>query len=64
MQRNVGNAERIVRIVIGLGIVGLAVLGPKNPWAWFGLVPLLTGLAGWCPAFRLLGVSTRNDNSD
>lgn len=64
MQRNVGNAERIVRIVIGLGIVGLAVFGPKNPWAWLGLVPLLTGLAGWCPAYRLLGLSTQSDNSD
>ena len=40
-------------------------LGPDGAkWAWLGLVPLLTGLAGWCPAYRLLGLSTRSDNSD
>jgi hypothetical protein len=61
MQRNIGRAERIIRIVIGAGIVSLAFLGPKNPWAWLGLVPMLTGLAGWCPAYRLLKISTREE---
>lgn len=61
MQRNIGKAERIIRIVIGAGIISLAFSGPKNPWAWFGLVPLLTGLAGWCPAYRLLKISTHEE---
>ncbi|MBV8045527.1 MAG: DUF2892 domain-containing protein [Paludibacterium sp.] len=61
MQCNVGKAERIIRVVIGAGIVSLAVIGPRTPWAWLGLVPLFTGLIGWCPAYRLLKLSTYDD---
>ncbi|TDR72451.1 YgaP family membrane protein [Paludibacterium purpuratum] len=61
MQRNVGKAERIIRTLIGAGIVSLAFIGPQTPWAWFGLVPLLTGLFGWCPAYWLLKLSTHEE---
>jgi membrane-associated protease RseP (regulator of RpoE activity) len=50
--------ERVVRVVGGLGIVSLAFVGPATPWAWLGLVPVITGLAGTCPIYTLLGVST------
>ncbi len=58
MKINVGSAERVVRIVAGIGIISLAFIGPKSPWAFLGIVPLLTGLVGWCPPYALLGFST------
>lgn len=58
MTKNIGTAERIVRIVLGIGILSLAFVGPASPWAYLGAVPLLTGLVGWCPPYALLGVGT------
>lgn len=58
MQQNVGNIERIIRIVVGLAILALAFVGPTSPWAYLGLVPLITGLLGWCPPYALLGISS------
>ena len=55
---NVGNVDRTLRIVVGLILIGLVFFGPMTPWGWVGLVPLLTGLAGRCPAYTLLGVNT------
>ena len=60
MQINVGNLDRIVRIVIGLILLSLP-LWLDSSWRWLGLIgimPLLTGLAGRCPGSRLLGLST------
>ncbi len=50
--------ERGLRVVLGLGVLSLAFVGPKSPWGWLGLVPLLTGLVGSCPLYTLLGFST------
>lgn len=58
MKKNIGNIERIVRIVAGAGIMSLAVIGPQSPWALLGAIPLVTGLVGWCPPYALLGIST------
>jgi hypothetical protein len=58
MKQNVGNIERVIRIVAGLGILSLAFIGPQSPWAYLGVVPLLTGLFGWCPPYAILGIST------
>ncbi|GAB4334871.1 MAG: DUF2892 domain-containing protein [Desulfobulbaceae bacterium] len=58
MKKNIGNIERIVRIVAGLAILSLTVVGPQSPWALLGIVPLVTGLVGWCPPYALLGIST------
>jgi len=56
--RNIGGTERVFRVVVGLGIISLAVVGPKTPWALLGAIPLLTALIGWCPPYALLGIST------
>jgi hypothetical protein len=56
MRKNIGNVERIVRVVVGLGILSLAFVGPQSPWGYLGLMPLLTGLVGWCPPYALLGI--------
>ncbi len=55
---NEGTVDRAIRIVVGLGLLSLAVLGPKTMWGLVGIVPLLTGVVGFCPAYRLLGIST------
>jgi len=51
-------AERVLRIVLGLGILSLAFIGPKTAWAYLGIVPLATGLLGSCPLYTLFGWST------
>ncbi|KAF0186660.1 MAG: DUF2892 domain-containing protein [Hyphomonadaceae bacterium] len=50
--------DRILRVTVGSAIISLVFIGPKTPWAWFGIVPLITGLVGFCPAYALLGVRT------
>lgn len=58
MQRNEGTIDRAVRIAIGAVLIVLVFVGPQTPWGWIGIVPLATGLVGWCPAYRLLGLRT------
>jgi hypothetical protein len=55
---NVGSRDRIVRVVLGAGLLALVVVGPRTWWGLVGLVPLATGLFGTCPAYSILGVST------
>lgn len=57
MKTNVGGADKILRIVAGIALLAWAVFGGPV-WAWIGIVPLATGLLGWCPAYTLLGFST------
>jgi hypothetical protein len=65
MAKNIGRVERIIRVVLGVGILSLAFVGPQSPWAYLGLVPLLTGLVGWCPPYALLGIGTpRRDRNE
>ncbi|MBK7961726.1 MAG: DUF2892 domain-containing protein [Bdellovibrionales bacterium] len=58
MQKNIHNIERAVRVGVGLILVSLAFVGPANLWFLLGLVPLVTGLIGWCPPYAMLGIST------
>lgn len=55
---NVGNVDRILRIVVGLVLIALVFVGPQTPWGWLGIIPLATGLLRTCPAYSLLGIST------
>jgi hypothetical protein len=56
--KNEGSVDRVLRVVVGLAILSLVFVGPKSPWAWIGVVPVLTGLIGWCPLYSLLGINT------
>jgi len=58
MRANVGAIDRAVRIVAGLALVGLAATGTVGAWGWIGVLPLATGLIGWCPAYLPFGWST------
>lgn len=58
MTHNVGGIDRILRIVVGLVLIGLAATGTVGLWGWIGVVPLVTGLVGTCPAYKLLGLNT------
>ena len=58
MKANVGGIDRILRIVIGLVLIGLTVTGTVGMWGWLGLVPLATGAIGWCPPYAILGFNT------
>jgi hypothetical protein len=56
--RNVGTIDRVLRIGAGAALVGLALAGAIGWWGLVGVVPMLTGLAGTCPAYSLLGIRT------
>ncbi len=60
MGTNVGKADRAFRIIIGVALITFAIYGT---WSyaylgWIGVIPIVTALVGWCPAYRLLGLST------
>ena len=55
---NVGGIDRALRIIVGLALISLVFVGPQVVWGWVGLVPLLTGLFRFCPAYTLLGIKT------
>jgi hypothetical protein len=58
MKVNIGKVERIVRIVVGVAILSLAFVGPRASWVYLGIMPILSGVIGWCPPYALLGIST------
>ncbi|MBT9259656.1 MAG: DUF2892 domain-containing protein [Clostridiales bacterium] len=59
MTQNVGAIDRIIRVLAGVGILSLVFWGPKSNWGWLGLIPLVTGLVGYCPLYSLFGISTK-----
>jgi hypothetical protein len=58
MNKNVGIIDRTLRIVAGLALIALTTTGTIGPWGWIGVVPLATGVLGWCPAYSLFGFKT------
>ena len=57
MKSNVGGIDKIIRILAGVALIAWALMGGPV-WAWIGVVPLATGLLGWCPAYTLFGMNT------
>ncbi|MCU0648010.1 MAG: DUF2892 domain-containing protein [Gemmatimonadaceae bacterium] len=58
MTRNVGTIDRIVRLAIAAMVLPFAFIGPATPWAFLGVIPLVTGLIGSCPLYSVLGFSS------
>ena len=55
---NVGTLDRGLRVVVGLGLLSLTMVGPHSLWGLIGLIPLATAALGSCPAYSLIGLST------
>ncbi len=55
---NQGTIDRAVRIALGLGILSMVFVGPQSPLGYLGLIPLATGLVGFCPLYKVFGLST------
>jgi len=58
MQTNTGTLDRGLRIAAGIALIALAATGTVVAWGWIGVVPVATGLLGWCPAYTLFGIKT------
>ncbi|HUN91137.1 MAG TPA: DUF2892 domain-containing protein [Burkholderiaceae bacterium] len=58
MKTNEGGLDRTLRIVAGIALIGLTLAGTIGAWGWIGVVPLLTGLVGTCPLYRIVGINT------
>jgi hypothetical protein len=58
MKANEGTIDRAVRIIAGLALIALAYTGNIGVWGYIGVVPLLTGIIGICPAYSIFGINT------
>lgn len=58
MRMNEGSFDRWLRVLVGLVLIALVFMGPKSPWGWVGLLPLITGVTGFCPVYAMFGWST------
>lgn len=58
MKSNVGGFDKIGRIALGIGLIGLTASGNLGAWGYIGFIPLLTGISGYCPLYRALKIST------
>ena len=58
MKINEANLDRGLRIVVGLALIGLTLAGTIGVWGWIGVLPLVTGVVGWCPGYALFGISS------
>lgn len=58
LKKNVGNMDRVFRVILGIGLIALVFVGPQTVWGWVGVIPLLTAFVGSCPLYALLGVNS------
>jgi hypothetical protein len=62
--KNEGTIDRALRVLAGLAVLSLVFVGPQSAWGWVGLVPLATGLLGFCPLYSVLGINTCSIRQD
>jgi membrane protein implicated in regulation of membrane protease activity len=60
MWHNEGTLDRWIRVLLGVGLIAVVFIGPQTVWGWFGLIPLITGVTGYCPLYSVTGWSTRH----
>ena len=58
ISKNEGKVDRALRVVAGVALISMVFIGPETAWGWVGLLPLITGLVGNCPTYKLLGIDT------
>jgi Inner membrane protein YgaP-like, transmembrane domain len=64
MQKNESSVDRWLRLVIGIAVLSLVFVGPKTAWGLLGLIPLGTAVVGFCPLYRVFGITTRSCFAD
>ena len=60
LKNNVGKADRIIRILVGVLLIGNVYVGLQHPAGWIGLILIITGLFGTCPLYSILGLNTKS----
>jgi len=60
LKNNVGKIDRIIRIVVGIILVGNVFYALQHPIGWLGVILIVTGIAGICPLYSMLGINTRS----
>jgi uncharacterized membrane protein HdeD (DUF308 family) len=60
LKNNVGKADRIIRVILGVLLIGNVVFALQHPIGWIGVILVLTGIAGICPLYSLLGLNTKS----
>lgn len=58
LEANEGTLDRVIRVVVGVVLLALVFVGPQTPFGLVGIIPLLTGLLGFCPLYKLFGLKT------
>jgi len=59
-KNNVGNIDRIIRVVVGIILVGNVFYALQHPVGWLGVILIVTGIAGKCPLYSILGINTKS----
>jgi len=57
MECNVGKTDRIIRVIVGAGIIAIGIY-LKSWWGVIGVIPIITAAIGWCPAYLPFGISS------
>lgn len=58
MGKNIGSVDKTIRVLVGLVLIALVFVGPQITWGWIGVPVIAIALFGWCPLYRVLGLST------
>jgi hypothetical protein len=58
MNRNEADWDRGLRVILGMALFSLTVIGPQTQWGLLGLAAMVTGLSGFCPVYRIVGLDT------
>ena len=58
-KRNVGKIDRVIRVVVGIILVGNVFYALHHPIGWLGVILIVTGIVGTCPLYSIIGINTR-----
>jgi hypothetical protein len=58
MKKNVGGIDRVLRMILGIGLLTVVFIGPKTLWGLIGIIPLVTSLFSFCPLYTVIGMNT------
>ena len=59
-KNNVGKPDRIIRVILGVVLIGNVFFALQHPIGWVGVILVATGIAGICPLYSLLGINTKS----